>query len=64
MIKDLGVGYGVFVKAQVPHYIKENVLVNIGESYIILDLIPNETGGETLEEPRILSQNSHSGHMR
>lgn len=37
-IKDLGVGYGVFTETIGPVIIKDNMLVNMGESYIVTNL--------------------------
>ena len=34
-LKDMGVGYGTFIKLQEETVIKENSIVNIGESYLI-----------------------------
>lgn len=39
LIKDLGVGYGVFVKINAPVVLKDNHLVNIGESYLVVNLL-------------------------
>jgi hypothetical protein len=42
-IKDLGVGYGVFVKQDSPVTLKDNMLINVGEAYIVVNLIrPDE----------------------
>ena len=39
MIKDLGVGYGVFVRQEHPIMLKDNMLSNVGEAYIVVNLI-------------------------
>ena len=39
MIKDLGVGYGVFVRQEAPILLKDNMLINVGEAYIVVNLI-------------------------
>ena len=38
-IKDLGIGYGAFVKLTSPIVLKDNFLLNMGESYIVANLI-------------------------
>ena len=38
-IKDLGVGYGAFVKLARPLELKDNHLLNLGESFIIVNLV-------------------------
>lgn len=38
-IKDLGIGYGAFVKLTRPLVLKDNFLINMGESYIVANLI-------------------------
>jgi len=39
-IKDLGIGYGVFVKLAENLVLKDNYLINMGESYIVANLLP------------------------
>lgn len=38
-IKDLGIGFGAFVKLEMPLELKDNHLLNLGESFIIVNLI-------------------------
>ena len=38
-IKDLGIGYGVFVKLTENLPLKDNYLINMGESYIVANLL-------------------------
>lgn len=38
-IKDLGIGFGAFVKLEIPLELKDNHLLNMGESFIIVNLI-------------------------
>ena len=42
-IKDLGVGYGAFVKLARPLELKDNHLLNMGESFIIVNLVQDPT---------------------
>lgn len=35
MIKDLAVGLGTFYKMKAKQFLKDNMLINIGESYIV-----------------------------
>ena len=40
-IKDLGIGFGVFKKMDPnPIVLKDNMLVNVGEAYIVVNLLP------------------------
>ena len=39
LIKDLGVGYGVFVRQENPILLKDNMLINVGEAYIVVNII-------------------------
>jgi hypothetical protein len=41
-IKDLGVGYGAFVKLTRPLILRDNFLLNMGESYLVANLIKNQ----------------------
>ena len=38
-IKDLGIGYGAFVKLTKPLVLRDNFLLNMGESYIVANLL-------------------------
>ena len=38
-IKDLGIGYGAFVKLNNPLVLRDNFLLNMGESYIVANLL-------------------------
>lgn len=38
-IKDLGIGFGAFVRLEMPLQLKDNHLLNLGESFIIVNLI-------------------------
>lgn len=46
LIKDLGIGFGAFVRLDQPLELKDNHLLNMGESFIIVNLI-NERKVET-----------------
>jgi hypothetical protein len=46
LIKDLGVGYGVFVRQTHPVAFKDNMLFNLGEAYMVINLI----SGSLLEQ--------------
>lgn len=41
-IKDLGVGYGAFVKLTRPIVLRDNYLLNMGESYIVANLFKQQ----------------------
>ena len=40
-VKDLGIGFGVFKKMENgPSVLKDNMLINVGEAYIVVNLLP------------------------
>ena len=40
-IKDLGIGFGVFKRMEnIPAILKDNMLINVGEAYIVVNLLP------------------------
>jgi len=39
-MKDLGIGYGAFIKLSKNLPLKDNYLINIGESYIVANILP------------------------
>lgn len=39
LIKDLGVGFGIFTESVGQVTIKDNLLINLGESYIVTNLV-------------------------
>jgi len=41
-IKDLGIGFGAFVRLDKPLELKDNHLLNLGESFIIVNLISDQ----------------------
>lgn len=44
-IKDLGIGYGAFIKLSSPLVLRDNFLLNMGESYIVANLIRGQDDG-------------------
>jgi hypothetical protein len=42
-MKDLGVGFGVFTESVGPVILKDNQLINMGESYIVTNLVEIES---------------------
>ena len=44
-IKDLGIGYGAFVKLNGPLILRDNFLLNMGESYIVANLLRGHEDG-------------------
>ena len=48
MLKDLGNGYGAFVRLDFPQVLKDNNLLSVGESFIVVNLIDEPTGGPGL----------------
>jgi hypothetical protein len=45
-MKDLGVGFGVFTESVGPVVLKDNQLINMGESYIVTNLIELDNGDQ------------------
>lgn len=41
-MKDLGIGFGVFTESVGPVILKDNQLINMGESYIVTNLVEIE----------------------
>ena len=44
-IKDLGIGFGAFVKLNNPLVLRDNFLLNMGESYIVANLLRGQEDG-------------------
>ena len=44
-IKDLGIGFGAFVKLNSPLVLRDNFLLNMGESYIVANLLRGQEDG-------------------
>lgn len=40
-IKDLGIGFGAFARLDKPLTLKDNHLISMGESFFIMNLVPN-----------------------
>jgi len=49
-IKDLGVGYGAYVKLSNPLILKDNMLLSMGESFFIVNLLPE---GNDIDEKKL-----------
>jgi len=47
-IKDLGVGYGAFVKLEHPLILKDNHLLNVGESFLVINLLEDDEDSTTV----------------
>ena len=41
-LRDLGNGFGIFVRLNFPLQLKDNMLINIGESFIVVNISSNE----------------------
>lgn len=52
-IKDLGIGYGAFVKLTRPLILRDNFLLNMGESYIVANLLKSYEDGTSLLKLRL-----------
>ena len=55
-IKDLGIGYGAFVKLTTPIMLKDNYLLNMGESYIVANLIKSQDDLTEMAGTKLLQQ--------
>ena len=54
-IKDLGIGYGAFVKLTRPLILRDNFLLNMGESYIVANLLRSHDDSTTKLRLKIFS---------
>ncbi len=50
-IKDLGVGYGAYAKLDNPLLLKDNYLLSMGESFFIINLVPDTSFDRRLSKP-------------
>ena len=49
-MRDLWIGYGTFLKFDFPITIKDNHLINIGESYLIANIVqPNNNNNSSVD---------------
>ncbi len=48
-VKDLGIGYGAFVKLTAPLILRDNYLLNMGESYIVANLIRSSQPDDSMK---------------
>ena len=60
-IKDLGIGFGVFIKVDKEIKIKHNLLINIGETYIIFSLDKNIIGLKIFSQDKKNEEYSFNG---
>lgn len=37
-MRDLGVGYGVFVRQETCFVLKDNMLINMGDAYVVVNI--------------------------
>lgn len=49
LIKDLGVGFGAYIRIDNPLILKDNHLLSMGESFFIINLISNANGEKPSE---------------
>jgi hypothetical protein len=42
LIKDLGCGYGVFMRMEEPKLLTNEILFNIGEAYMVINLLQGD----------------------
>lgn len=59
-IKDLCVGFGTFLRIDKPMIIKDNTIVMLGDSFLILNLIPENPMGRRNDNEISLSQDKSS----
>ena len=50
LIRDLGVGFGAFARLDRPCELKDNHLLNMGESFIIVNLINEDKNKDIIAE--------------
>jgi len=59
-IKDLGIGFGAFVKIDRELELRDNHLLNLGESFIIINLFSEKTKPKTSGRYSASTHSSHS----
>lgn len=47
-LKDLGIGFGVFTESVGPVVLTDDLLINIGESYIVSNLVYLKAGNKPI----------------
>jgi hypothetical protein len=50
LIRDMGIGFGAFVRLDRPSELKDNHLLNMGESFIIVNLINEDKNKNAIAE--------------
>jgi len=50
LIRDMGIGFGAFVRLDRPCELKDNHLLNMGESFIIVNLINEDKQKDAIAE--------------
>ena len=45
-VKDLGIGYGIFAKIESPIYLQDSVLINLGQTYLVINLEKSGSGNQ------------------
>ena len=63
-IRDLGVGYGTFVRLDYPLIIKDNHLINIGESFLVANIIEKNEDLSHLSQQQIGSSMLSNKNMQ
>ena len=63
-ISDLGNGYGTFVKLDFPWKIKDNQLINIGDTYIVCNIQDKSTENDLSQSNLDLSKSLRVNHLK
>jgi hypothetical protein len=63
-IKDLGIGFGAFVRLEKPLELKDNHLLNMGESFIIVNLINEKFSIANYSISTHDSKETHDSHLK
>ena len=58
-VRDLGIGFGAFARMDRPLALKDNHLLNMGESFIIVNLINEKTASKTSSDKFSLSSGNN-----
>ena len=61
MLRDLGVGFGVFREIKEPVLIKDQMLINMGESYIVTSLVQQQEDNASLVKLKLKVYNINKG---
>jgi len=63
-VRDLGVGYGTFIRINSPLVLKNNMLINLGETFFVVNIIEKNPQEDTLNENEFHSFSTNSMNVK